>query len=54
MAAKESAGVFKMYAGTDQEFLGACEKGGVKPTRRQFRRWNQKRGTAYANRKQDK
>lgn len=38
------------YKGSDGEFLAACERAKVAPTNRQFRRWTQKRGQAYAAR----
>lgn len=39
-----------MYDGTDATFRRACTLADVKPTRRQFARWNQRRGRAYAQR----
>jgi hypothetical protein len=36
---------------TGQPFIKACEDAGIPPTRRQFSKWNQKRGLAWAQRK---
>lgn len=47
MATKETI-VPKGYKGTDETFLLACERAGVSPTNRQFRRFNQQRGQAWA------
>jgi hypothetical protein len=41
---------FKLYEGGDQIFRKACTLADVKPTRRQYRRWTQERGQAYAKR----
>ena len=35
---------------TNQKFVDACEKAGVKPTRRQASKWLNKKGSAYKNR----
>jgi len=36
--------------GLNKAFDDACVLGNVQPTRRQLSRWNQQRGTAWANR----
>ena len=36
------------YTGGDKTFLAACEKANTPATRRQFAKWNQKRGKAHA------
>jgi len=40
----------KKYDGQDKTFLRACQAAKVKPTRRQYTKWNQKRGAAWAKR----
>lgn len=47
MATKELR-VPKGYKGTDETFLLSCERAGVSPTNRQFRRFRQMRGQAWA------
>jgi hypothetical protein len=37
----------KMYTGNDKLFLDSCEKAGIKPTARQRKKWENKRGKAY-------
>lgn len=38
------------YKGTDQKFMDACLRAGVRPTHRQWRKWVNKRGSAFAAR----
>lgn len=47
MATKETT-VPKGYKGTDEAFLLSCERAEVSPTNRQFRRFRQMRGRAWA------
>lgn len=42
----------KKYKGNDEQFLSACSRAGVVPTHRQWRKWVQRRGSAYKNRAQ--
>jgi hypothetical protein len=39
----------RMHDGSDAAFVAACEKAGVKPTRRQYKKWQRKEGSAYTN-----
>lgn len=38
----------KEFAEKDESFKVACERVGVKPTRRQASKWRMKKGKAYA------
>jgi hypothetical protein len=40
----------KRYKGDDPHFLRSCERAGVTPTNRQYRKWKQGRGLAYQHR----
>lgn len=40
----------KLYSGGDAAFDKACEKAEIKPTKRQYKKWQQKKGTAWAKR----
>ena len=42
--------VVKYYKENHPDFLGACEKAGIKPTRRQASKWLRKTGKAYKER----
>lgn len=42
----------RFRAANDKAFLDACTRANVKPTRRQYARWHQKRGQAYAARQE--
>lgn len=48
MASEKRSTAPKPYRGTDGLFLASCEKAKVAPTNRQFRRFNQGRGQAFA------
>lgn len=37
----------KQYTGGNAEFLAACRDSGTAPTKRQWKKWTQKRGRAY-------
>lgn len=39
-----------MFAKLNDKFRNACEKAGVKPTRRQASKWNRGFGSAWKNR----
>ncbi len=43
----ESVMAVKPYAGNDKQFVALCEKAGIKPTARQYRKYKQGRGAAY-------
>ena len=36
-----------MHDGSDKKFVDACSKADVKPTRRQYKKWQNKEGSAY-------
>lgn len=40
--------MIRQYTGSDKIFLECCNRADVKPTHRQWRKWNQQRGKAYA------
>jgi hypothetical protein len=40
----------RMYAGKDQAFLDACRAAQTPATRRQYRKWCQRRGRAWGAR----
>lgn len=48
MAAGSGVKVPKPFKGVDAEFTRACEAAGVSPTNRQYRRFLQGRGQAFA------
>lgn len=37
----------KEFAKTNQQFISACQKAGVEPTKRQAAKWRRKTGIAY-------
>jgi len=45
------SGVKSAPENATKEFRDACEKVGIVPTRRQFTKWNHKRGAAFLGRK---
>lgn len=44
---EEVISLIKMYQGTDNRFIDACKKADVKPTRRQYKKYQRKQGKAY-------
>ncbi len=39
--------LIKMYEGQDNRFKDACTKAGIKPTRRQYKKYQRKQGKAF-------
>jgi hypothetical protein len=40
----------RMYDGANENFYSACSRAGIPATRRQYKKWLQGRGAAYAHR----